>query len=336
MTGMNKIVTIIISAYNKSQYLERCVSSLIGKNVCKAEIIIVNDGSTDNTSNIAHKLAETCESIVVVDKENGHQGSCVNVGVQMSTGKYVRMLDADDFFDTDVFDKYIDLLETTDVDMVVTGHIIEYKTKIPVVPLNVPYNTVLNLADIDFNKLGMSGCLGMHGVTYKTDILKRQNIRLTEHCSFTDAEFCYYPLKHCKTVMFMKEILYRYQTDIAEQESSLMSTKIKDDAFLICNKMFGDFENNQIRGGNSDIVLCRCIMAYLSSYLLHFPSNRQDKERTSYLLYKIKTLMPESTYCGIRCATTRKIPFIRIFMLTGMTSNRLFRIMDFIYKYLHR
>ncbi|MGM9705811.1 MAG: glycosyltransferase family 2 protein [Prevotella sp.] len=328
--NMNKIVTIIISAYNKTQYIERCVHSLIGKNVSKAEIIIVNDGSTDETSVIAHELSKKCESVIVLDKENGHQGSCVNAAMQIATGIYVRMLDADDFFDTEAFDKYLELLGKTDVDMVVTGHVIDGKQENVIAPVNVDYNKVLRLENIDFRKSGNAECIGMHGITYRTEILKTHNIRMTEHCSFTDAEFCYYPMKHCQTVMFIKDVLYHYQTNIDGQESSLKSNKVKEDAYLVCNKMLGDYVFNLTNRGNSDVVLCRCFIAYWGTYLLYFKSNPIDKERTHYLLYQAKRILSPDVYKSILKVTTCKIPFLRIFQLTGMTSYRLFILLDFL------
>lgn len=334
---MNKIVTIIISAYNKAEYLERCVSSLIGRNIDKAEIIIVNDGSTDGTSAIAHKLSSSCPSVVVVDKENGHQGSCVNVALSIATGKYVRMLDADDYFDTSVFDQYLDLLESYDADMVITGHIINRGEGVVIAPTHMECNKVLPLAEVNFRKLGLEGCLGMHGVTYRTDIFRKYNIKLTEHCSFADAEFCYYPIEHCKTVMFMKEVLYCYQTGIEGQESSLKSNKIKEDAFVVCNRMLGNYESvlskSHLGGVNNEIVLCRCLTAYLAIYLLHFKSNPLDQERSHYLLYKAKKVLPSGSYNNLIQTTMRKIPFIKIFQLTGMTSFYLFSLLESLYKY---
>lgn len=93
-----KVVSIIILVYNKAEYLDWCISSLIGKNIAKAEIIVVNDGSTGSTLQIAHMWADKYSSVIIVDKENAHQGSCINAGMQIATGKYVRMFDGDDFF----------------------------------------------------------------------------------------------------------------------------------------------------------------------------------------------------------------------------------------------
>lgn len=237
-----KVVTIAISAYNKQDYLNRCVQSLICPSINKLEVIIVNDGSSDNTSEIAHQWETSYPaSIKVVDKENGHQGSCVNVAMDMAMGSYFKMLDADDFFDTDVLEQYVNKLEVMDVDMVITGHIICGKTPIAICPSCSVDDKIVQLEDFSFIDLGMEQCLGMHGVKYKTSILQDNHIRLTEKCSFSDAEFCYYPMRHCRTALFIAKNLYLYQTRVSGSESSLISEKVKNDAYNVTERMLNDY-----------------------------------------------------------------------------------------------
>ncbi|MFI3305848.1 MAG: glycosyltransferase family A protein [Rikenellaceae bacterium] len=98
---MQKELTIVISAYNKELYLDRCIGSLLSSSLDRLEIILVNDGSSDRTSEIAHAYeSQHPDSIVVVDKANGDQGSCINVGLKLFRGRYFKTLDADDYLDT--------------------------------------------------------------------------------------------------------------------------------------------------------------------------------------------------------------------------------------------
>lgn len=98
-----KHLTITVPCFNSEDYLERCLDSLVigGENV---EIIIVNDGSTDRTGEIAEQYARQFPKIVtVVHKENGGHGSGVNAGLALATGMYFKVVDSDDWLEADAY-----------------------------------------------------------------------------------------------------------------------------------------------------------------------------------------------------------------------------------------
>ena len=116
---MEKLLTIVIPAYNMESLLPRCLDSIcIEKVMDRVQVLIVNDGSKDKTL----EIAQTYESryphyFTVVDKSNGNYGSCMNVGLSCAEGKYFRTLDADDWYDSKSYEKFVDELEKTDADM---------------------------------------------------------------------------------------------------------------------------------------------------------------------------------------------------------------------------
>lgn len=336
---MQKILTIAISAYNKEKYLYRCVKSLICQSIHEIEIIIINDGSTDETSKIAHELEKDYpQSIIVVDKQNGHQGSCINKAIELAGGKYFKMLDADDYFSTDVLEYCIHKLRNINVDMVITGHVINSSSPVSISPININENIIYDQINTNFSELGMFGCIGMHGVAFKTDILKENHIHLSEHCSFSDAEYCYYPLKYCKTILFISKDLYIYETGIEGQESSIKTIKTKDDAYHICQRMINDYiqytnETPHVIKQNSEIILLRCFSEYLSLCLLHFKIDKAEKIRINKLLSLCKKYCPNVLNQLLR-THTRKIPFVKIYKHTGKSSYFLFHILNRLYRYI--
>lgn len=111
---MNKILTIIIPTYNMEKYLRRCLDSLIidEDGMKQLEVLVINDGSKDSSSQIAHEYQDKYQDTFrVIDKENGNYGSCVNRGLKEATGKYVKVLDADDWFDTANFTSFLDFIK---------------------------------------------------------------------------------------------------------------------------------------------------------------------------------------------------------------------------------
>ncbi|MBR0430868.1 glycosyltransferase family 2 protein [Candidatus Saccharibacteria bacterium] len=118
-----KVLSIIIPTYNTELYIERCLDSLLynDKIIKYLDIIIVNDGSSDASLKIAKKYQGLYyDSVKVVDKKNGGHGSAVNAGLVVAVGKYVRVLDSDDWVDIDNFKEYVERLKDEKADLVVT------------------------------------------------------------------------------------------------------------------------------------------------------------------------------------------------------------------------
>ena len=96
-----KLITVTIPCYNSEAYMSKAIDSLIPF-IEDVEIVIVNDGSKDNTIKIANEYkAKYPKDIVVIDKENGGHGSGVNAGLKVAKGLYYKVLDSDDWIDHD-------------------------------------------------------------------------------------------------------------------------------------------------------------------------------------------------------------------------------------------
>ena len=126
---MAKLLTIIIPTYNMEKYLRRCIDSLLvsEENRASLEVLVVNDGSRDASSAIGHEYeANYPQAIRVIDKDNGNYGSCINRGLKETTGKYVRILDADDYYLTENLNQFISMLKDTDADLLLTDMVSVY------------------------------------------------------------------------------------------------------------------------------------------------------------------------------------------------------------------
>lgn len=107
-------VSVIIPAYNAERYLGECLQSMTDQIEKSLEILVINDGSTDNTLEIAHQWAQIDERIKVLNKENGGAGSARNLGFEQAIGKYIAVQDADDYSHPLRFQHQADFLDRND------------------------------------------------------------------------------------------------------------------------------------------------------------------------------------------------------------------------------
>lgn len=213
---MKKTLTIVIPTFNMEKYLNRCLDSLIiEKEIMNfLEVLVINDGSTDSSSNIAHQYeTQYPETFRVIDKTNGHYGSCVNRGIQEAKGKYFKVLDADDWFNTSELQKYLlQLNQLEDVDAVFTNwtlHNSINKTKKTSIKPQYQLNKRIDIQTLVL-KFQPNYFYTLYGITYYTKLLRDINYHQTEGVCYTDTEYVYYPMMEAKTVAFIDVNLYQY------------------------------------------------------------------------------------------------------------------------------
>lgn len=210
---MQKLLSIIIPTYNMQNYLRHCLDSLLvsSEMMDQLEVLVINDGSKDDSSKIAHEYATQYPNAYrVIDKENGNYGSCINRGLQEATGKYVKVLDADDSFHTTNFEDYLSFLNFTDVDMIITPYIIvdgfgKEKSR---EAYDLPINVLLTWKQLThaFKKKSLQ----MHAVTYKRQNIIDIHYRQTEGISYTDQEWIFTPLTTVNTAIAYPNAIYKY------------------------------------------------------------------------------------------------------------------------------
>ena len=129
---MEKLLTVAIPAYNMEKYIGRCLDSITNiENTQGLEILIINDGSKDNTLTIALEYENKYSNIIkVIDKPNGGWGTAINKAIELATGKYFKILDSDDWFETKAFSEFLQLLDNINVDLVATSFSYEYASGI--------------------------------------------------------------------------------------------------------------------------------------------------------------------------------------------------------------
>lgn len=115
-------VSIIVPIYNVELYLERCLESLEKQTLDDYEIILVNDGSLDNSAEICKKYCDKNEKFVYYEQENGGLSAARNSGIKLAKGEYIGFVDSDDFVDLDMFELLYNNAIKNSVDISACGH----------------------------------------------------------------------------------------------------------------------------------------------------------------------------------------------------------------------
>ena len=213
--ALEKVLTIIVPAYNMEQYLGKCLESLMmeREKMSLLEVIVVNDGSKDATLKIAQSYKDKYPDVFkIIDKENGNYGSCINRGLAVASGKYVKILDADDYFSTESLCNFLAFLASATSNLVVSPYVrvdASHSNKEKIISWNIGGKT-MDITDPALSQILFSKDFQMHAVTYRKDIFEGWDYHQTEGLSYTDQEWMFTPMSCVRTVAYFGEPLYYY------------------------------------------------------------------------------------------------------------------------------
>lgn len=240
------LLTVAIPAYNVEQYLEEAISSLLDFKPEELEILIINDGSTDHTKEIALKLSKQSQIVKVINKPNGGHGSTINAAIKEAKGTYFKLLDGDDWFDKTLFNSFIKQLKKEKADIVLTEHT-EFYTKSGKKIIthdydNIEPNHLLLIDNIKFKKYGPL----LSNTTIRTSILKNSNFLIDEKCYYVDQEYNFIAYVFSNTLIKYDMPIYCYRL---EQEGQSMSkSSLKKNVYShekVCLRLIKETKNNQ-------------------------------------------------------------------------------------------
>lgn len=113
----NEKISVIIPIYNVEAFLERCLNTVCGQSYKNLEIILVDDGSSDNCLKICKEFADKDDRIKVIHQSNQGVSAARNTGLDMATGDYIAFVDSDDYIHTEMYERLYSLLKKYDADM---------------------------------------------------------------------------------------------------------------------------------------------------------------------------------------------------------------------------
>lgn len=266
-----KLITFAVPCYNSESYMERCIESLLAAGE-DAEIIIINDGSSDGTSEIAHRYEKMYPQIVrAVDKENGGHGSGVNTGLKMAKGKYFKVVDSDDWLDENSLRKLIKNMRCWEkrgitLDLVIANYIYDHVYE-PEKSHKASFENIFKHGKLSsWSDMGMfkpSQYLIMHALYFRTEILREAKVVLPEHTFYVDNIFACQPLHLVKKICYLDLDLYHYFIGREDQSvnESVHISRIDQQIYITEHIL-----------KNVDMRACRSVSRKLEIYQLRFLS----------------------------------------------------------------
>lgn len=246
-----KILSFVVPSYNSQDYLRNCIESLLPGGDA-VEILIVNDGSTDDTAAIADEYEKKYPTIVrAIHQVNGGHGEAVNSGIKNATGIYLKVVDSDDWVNQSAYEKILKTLagfvkEEHQIDVLISNYVYENESKkhkkVVRYTQALPENKLFTWEDTGRFRKGQY--ILMHSVIYRTKLLHECNLKLPKHTFYVDNLFVYLPLPYVKKMYYLNVDFYRYY--IGREDQSVN-------------------EKNMIRRVDQQLYVNRCMVdAYLN------------------------------------------------------------------------
>lgn len=216
-----KALSIIIPAYNVSAFIEQTLDSIFEvESIIKyLDVIVVNDGSTDDTlKKLKNYEVKFPDSLQIIDKENGGHGSGINAGIKVAQGKYLKVIDGDDWLLKKGLEELVNYIINCEdyPDLIVNPYRKAWEGgEIETVDFHdIPERTVVDYSIV--NKFNYT--LPLHTITINTDIYKSNRIQaIDEKISYDDMEYILFPVPYIKTITFLAETVYVYRLGLAGQ-----------------------------------------------------------------------------------------------------------------------
>ena len=277
---MNKspMISVIVPMYNVEKYIRQCVESIETQTIKDLEIILIDDGSSDGSYEVASQLAEEYSNIILIKKENGGQGSARNVGLNKATGKYISFIDSDDFIDEKMYEYLLAMAEESGLDIAEGCFQDVFPSKNEVGKIyfrRIEDKRVYK--GIDFYNLRPS--LSPCNKIYRKSFLDEINYRCTEGHYAEDVYDTTYAIINAEKAAHINEVVYFYRRDNpgSTRNNKKIDRRIKlgIDKLYIAKKMNTLKNEKQVSGVIEEYIVRNVVGVVMNP--LYFKSSEYRK-----------------------------------------------------------
>lgn len=237
------MISVIVPIYNVAEYLEKCLSSITHQTCHQLQIILVDDGSTDGSSQICDKYKQRDERIVVIHKQNGGLVSARKAGLRVATGRYIGYVDGDDWIEPDMYEHLLRCMEKTGADIIETDYYIEdagsgtsklIKSKLGYGSFDASDIIPIMLCDKDFNECRLKPYLWSK--LFKREILEPIQLSVDEKIGCGEDAAVIYPyILKSQKISISDYAGYHYMQRCNSMTSTFEKDELQRDRKLIQN-----------------------------------------------------------------------------------------------------
>lgn len=295
--NITMLFSVVVPVYNVKEYLGDCINSVLSQDFEDYEVVMVDDGSTDCSSDICEELKKIHGNIKVIHKSNGGLSDARNVGISHAEGKYIIFLDSDDYWnDTGFLKKMATLIEEHNPDVVVFGYkkVFEDNEIASYIPRSTSTRIEEVLVEGDYNICAWDKAV-------KKEILSSNQITFRKNVYSEDMEWCALLFKNAETAAVISDTPYSYRQRSGSITKRLTEKNISDvrDNYEKCKRIAEDMSFRK----------CEVFDFYLAKNISMFMialSQLETKTRKKYYNFLKENLI----YLKKSCRSREKIIYL--------------------------
>lgn len=204
-------VSVVVPIYNVEKYLRQCLESLVNQNFDDYEIILINDGATDNSMKIAQEFEDKYKNIKLISKKNAGLGAARNTGMKYVTGKYVLFVDSDDYVSPEYISELYNVINREDSDIVICSHEKIYENKTEIVNLEVDFNKAYEGIEVLGHLFSRKIRCYAWDKIYKTELFFNNEVQYLEGRLYEDILATVKLISKSKKISYINKPLYKYR-----------------------------------------------------------------------------------------------------------------------------
>lgn len=254
---MKKIkVSVIVPIYNTEKFLEKCIESILNQTLEEIEIILINDGSADNSHKICQEYAEKNKNrIRYINNKNIGCSATRNLGIELAQGEYIAFVDSDDYIDKEMYEEMYEEATSKNYDVVISGIIYEGNEKrIEIVCPKKIKKTY------DWLKLDRKIANPVNKIFKKDKIIMEKINFITKSHNGEDLLFCFKIMLNTVKISAIEKAYYHY---VFHKNNSIYNLNKRLGIFIVFNELYDYlFKNNYLNNKNIELRFYECFNFY--------------------------------------------------------------------------
>lgn len=306
-----KVLSFVIPSYNCAHFLDKCVTSMLCEEVLEElDIIIVNDGSRDSTPEVAQKYCDMFpRSIRLISQENKGHGGALNTGCAAAVGKYIRVIDADDWVETASLPRFVEILRNSESDVVVTNY---YTRDISTGKVKnwrcypEAFGRDYTFAQVMEDVKAFDRGLTFHGITYNTKFYHEKGIQLSERIFYEDQEFATIPCCFARSILPLDLFIYNYRIgDVNQSVSDANQLKRIGHTDTVLKRLISEYEKLTLSADDPareffSMKAKVLLLGYMNTVMLAEPDKKKGRAMGDDMMELFRQKMPRAYEMAVK------------------------------------